>query len=106
MKNNLQENVELNSIVNQVVSNCSPEKIILFGSRATNKYTKDSDFDLCVISKSNNKRKTLTELYCNVDSEIPIDFLLYTPTEWQRSITDKCSFGFQINKEGVTLYGR
>lgn len=85
--------------------NFNPDKIILFGSRATDNYKTNSDFDLCVVSNSNNKRKTLTNLYCEIDSEFPIDFILYTPDEWERLLTDRYSFAFQINKKGVVLYG-
>lgn len=101
----MNEKIELNSIINQVILNCNPDKIILFGSMATGKYRKNSDFDLCVVSNSSDKRKTLTDLYCEIDSERPIDFLLYTPDEWERSLKDNCSFASQINKKGVMLYG-
>ncbi|OGS21934.1 MAG: hypothetical protein A2252_04145 [Elusimicrobia bacterium RIFOXYA2_FULL_39_19] len=39
----------LNEIKNKIVSSIAPNKIVLFGSRATGKYTKDSDYDLIVI---------------------------------------------------------
>ncbi|MCX6274735.1 MAG: nucleotidyltransferase domain-containing protein [Bacteroidetes bacterium] len=37
----------LNSIVRQVVSAASPEKIILFGSRAKGINGNESDYDIC-----------------------------------------------------------
>ncbi|WP_408609100.1 nucleotidyltransferase domain-containing protein [Aminipila butyrica] len=97
---------ELNSIITQVISSCEAEKIILFGSRSREHYRENSDFDLCIICPSNNKRRTLANLYCNVDSNYPIDFLLYTPTEWRQAVKDVCSFAYAINQEGVVLYGR
>lgn len=42
---------EVDKIVNLTVKNYQPEKIILFGSGAMGKPTKNSDIDLCVLKK-------------------------------------------------------
>ena len=48
MKINLDKS-RLNQIKNRIISTIAPKKIVLFGSRATGKYTKDSDYDLIVV---------------------------------------------------------
>ena len=60
---------------------------------------------LCIIVDTQDKRTLLTDLYCNTESEAPIDFLLYTPEEWARSVADSRSFAYKLNREGVVLYG-
>ena len=34
-----------------------------------------------------------------------LDFLLYTPEEWEPSVADSQSFANKLNREGVVLYG-
>ena len=70
---------ELNAIREQVIQLCDPQKILLFGSQAKGTATAKSDIDLCVIASTNDKRSLLTDLYCDTESDTPIDFLLYTP---------------------------
>ena len=63
------------------------------------------DIDLCIIASTNDKRSLLTDLYCDTESDTPIDFLLYTPEEWEHSVADSQSFAHKLNREGVVLYG-
>ncbi|MCK9479782.1 MAG: nucleotidyltransferase domain-containing protein [Firmicutes bacterium] len=95
----------LEHITKQIISSYSPEKILLFGSQAKGISSPHSDIDLCVVATTSNKRKLLTEMYYSIESEKPIDILLYTPQEWDECIADKTSFAYKINHEGVRLYG-
>lgn len=103
------ESIKLNDenekIVAQIKKKYSPDKIFLFGSRAKGTAKKNSDIDLCIIMKTDNKRRILTDLYYNISSEKAIDFLLYTPAEWERCIDDKTSFAYKILHSGVVLHG-
>ena len=47
---------KIDSIVNKIVSEAKPEKVILFGSHAWGQPTKDSDVDLFVIQQSGERR--------------------------------------------------
>jgi hypothetical protein len=96
---------ELREIQEQIVKLCAPEKILLFGSRAKGTATARSDIDLCVIASTTNKRALLTDLYCDTQSDTPIDFLLYTPEEWDQCVSDYQSFAHKLNQEGIVLYG-
>lgn len=75
------------------------------GSQAKGTATAKSDIDLCVIASTKDKRSLLTDLYCDTESDTPIDFLLYTPEEWEHSVADSQSFANKLNREGVVLYG-
>ncbi len=65
----------------------SIEKMYLFGSMATGKSNKWSDIDLIVVSKKFRGKGILgrsPELYMNWDLDYPVDFLCYTPEEFQK----------------------
>ena len=94
------------SLQRQIIEICAPQKIILFGSQAKGTATERSDIDICIIAETTNKRELLTDLYCEIDSEKPVDFLLYTPEEWNKNIEDAQSFAYKLNREGVLLYER
>ena len=95
----------LQAIQEQIFRLCDPQKILLFGSQAKGTATINSDIDLCIVASTNNKRALLTDLYCDTVSDMPIDFLLYTPEEWNQSVNDHQSFAHKLNREGVVLYG-
>ena len=97
---------KLNAIREQVIRLCAPEKILLFGSQTKGTATAKSDIDLCVIASTKDKRSLLTDLCCDTESDTPIDFLLYTPEEWEHSVADSQSFANKLNREGVVLYER
>ena len=63
------------------------EKMYLFGSRAKGKPHKWSDVDLIVVSKRFRKRGMLERappLYMKWDLDYPVDFLCYTPEEFNK----------------------
>ena len=93
------------SIVNQIIP-FSPLKIYLFGSHAKGTATEHSDVDLCIVINTENKRGLLADLYYEVDYDRPVDFLVYTPSEWEECVADKSSFAYKIHTEGVLIYGR
>lgn len=97
-------NIMFDSLTNQIVSKFKPDKVFLFGSQARGTATEKSDIDICVIMNTLDKRKTVCDLYYNIDIDIPIDFLLYTPNEWDQCVYDKTSFAYLINAEGVELF--
>lgn len=101
--NNLQN--EINSIKEQIVSRYDPLKIVLFGSQSRGNATRTSDIDLCVVKDTNNKRELLTDMYLNIESNMPFDLLLYTEAEWGKYVNDVSSFAYLINKKGTVIYG-
>lgn len=96
---------ELNFIRDQIVRIADPTRIYLFGSYAKGTQRPESDFDICIVARTKNKRQLLTELYFRVEADHPIDFLLYTPEEWEECLKDELSFAHQLSREGVLLYG-
>ena len=62
------------------------DKMIFFGSRTTETYKPDSDIDLIIVSKRFNKQRPLKRapsLYMKWNLDYPVDFLCYTPEEFE-----------------------
>ena len=62
-------------------------KVILFGSLATGHFTKESDVDLIVISDAFKGKKSFERsppLYKDWKLGYPVDFLCFTPEEFER----------------------
>ena len=67
--------------------NAHVDKLILFGSAAKGKMTEHSDIDLVLVSKkfANKKRyKRPLKLYDFWTLNYPVDFLCYTPEEFEK----------------------
>ena len=60
------------------------ENLILFGSRATNKYEENSDVDLIVVGefRGKNSFRRAPPLYLKWNISLPVDFLCYTSQEF------------------------
>ncbi len=60
--------IEIDNLAKQIVNMYSPEKVILFGSYSKNAAALKSDFDICIIIHTNDKRNLLTDMYLNIKS--------------------------------------
>lgn len=96
---------EIKKITKQIIENYNPEKIILFGSFAYGKPKPSSDIDLLIIKKSRKRKvERIKEILMKVESDIPLEPLVYTPKEIKNRI-DLGDFFFQnIFKKGKLLY--
>ena len=98
---------EIRNITAQIIEKYKPDKVILFGSAARGEITKDSDVDFLII-----KRETplygadrIRELSRVIDRNIPVDFLIYRPEEFDKRLKMGDPFLKTIVKEGKVLYG-
>ena len=98
-------NKEIDSIKKQIIEKYYPKEIILFGSVAKGIFREHSDIDLCIIMDTTNKRELLTNMYVDIESNIPFDLVLYTIEEWNNCINDKSSFAYSTINTGVKIYG-
>lgn len=101
----LANDIILKKIVDRIVNLVNPDKIILFGSRATGKATKDSDYDVCVLKKNANKRKLTDILYgVGLNVGVPVDMIVTTPNQLEKN-KDKWYFVYHdIFNEGKVIY--
>jgi len=75
----------LKHFIAKVVAKLSPRKVILFGSRARGDNTRESDYDIIIISdkfKGVPFTDRMTDLYRMWDILSDVDFLCYTQAEF------------------------
>ena len=98
---------EIGSITAQIIEKYKPEKIILFGSAVNGQLDSDSDVDLLIIKKDTplygaDRIRALSRI---IDRNIPVDFLVYRPEEFQKRLEMGDPFLKAVLKEGKVLYG-
>jgi len=94
-------------MVNSYVEKYHAEKILLFGSAARGKLSKDSDLDFLIIKgDKKDPYDRMVEVYRLVEKDIAADFIIYTPQELaerlslvklrgsKHSYAQKCNHGF------------
>ncbi|MFQ5705632.1 MAG: nucleotidyltransferase domain-containing protein [Gemmatimonadales bacterium] len=94
-------------MVNRIVKQFHPEKIILFGSRARGEGGPDSDVDLLVVmAVAGSKREKAIEIGMALqDIRIPKDIIVTTPEqfEWRKEVVG--TIEHPAVREGEVLYG-
>jgi len=94
------------TILPKLLSVGDPQKIILFGSRASQEYRVDSDVDILLIEPSSLPRYQRSTRYRRALKELRLakDIVVWTPeeiNEWQHVPS---AFITTIIREGITLY--
>ncbi len=95
----------LKNIVSSIVEIADPDKIILFGSRASGKARKDSDYDICVLKKNANRKALLDKLYRRgISAGAPVDIIVASFKRYEE-LKDKFYYiHSDINKFGKVIY--
>jgi predicted nucleotidyltransferase len=98
---------EIRNITAQIIEKYKPDKIILFGSAARGEITPDSDVDFLIIKKETPLygADRIRELSRVIDRNIPVDFFIYRPEEFNKRLKMGDPFLKTIVKEGKVLYG-
>jgi len=98
---------EIRSITKQLIEKYGPEKIILFGSAARGDKGPDSDADFLIIKKQTPYygSERIMEVSSLIERNIPVDFLIYRPEEFEKRLEMGDPFLKAILKEGRVLYG-
>jgi uncharacterized protein len=99
---------KISEIVNKIASGYNPDKIILFGSYASENPNENSDLDIFVIKDTDLPRpqRTVQVIKMLYGSMIPIDLIVYTPKEIEESRNNRYSFVYEVLNTGITLYER
>lgn len=98
---------EVQNITRQIIEKYKPEKIILFGSAARGEKHQDSDADFLIIKKETPLygADRIRELSRLIHRNIPTDFIIYRPEEFDKRLEMGDPFLKSILKEGKILYG-
>jgi len=95
-------------VVTRIAEAIHPEKIILFGSRATSNMRPDSDLDLLVICDETVPKRdvklAIRRLFPVQD--FSMDLFVLTPDEFERQKKVVSTVGRTAYREGVVCYGR
>ena len=98
---------QIDGIIQKIVKNYKPKKVILFGSYAYGKPTTDSDLDLLIIKETNLPRFKRGREINRLFNPYPfaMDILVYTPGEIKKRMGNKSSFLHEAITKGRVLYG-
>ena len=98
---------EIKNITHQIVQNYNPLKIILFGSAGRGDYAHADDLDFIVIKDDVPQRglDRMRELDTFIVTQMPADFLVYRPDEFEERVNLGDPFVLTALKEGQVLYG-
>jgi predicted nucleotidyltransferase len=98
---------QINQVVETIVQNVHPDKVVLFGSYANGNPNEDSDLDLLVVKDMSQKRiQRGREIRKYLrGTGIPVDLLVYTPQEIEEWRDTKAAFITRIIEQGKVLYG-
>lgn len=98
----------LKEITETLVREYRPEKIILFGSRASGTPRPDSDVDLCLLKTSDeNPLDLIGKAYgvlWGVRRTTPVDLVVYTPQRFRERQRMNDPFVRRIVSQGKVLY--
>ncbi|HZT30940.1 MAG TPA: nucleotidyltransferase domain-containing protein [Bryobacteraceae bacterium] len=95
-------------MVQRIVRDFHPERVILFGSHARGEAGPDSDVDLLVVMPFKGlKHKKQVEIRVALhDIRVPIDIIVTSPEEfaWRQNVVG--TIEYPAVKEGKVLYAR
>ena len=97
-------NAELSRIVDVLVNNYNPQKIILFGSLASGNVHESSDIDLIVVKESDKWfYERLEEVIFLTTPHVGAEIMVYTPKEFEVK-KDTLFFKEEVFRKGKVLY--
>ncbi len=106
----MQENIDkvLEDIIDKLKRKYRPIKVILFGSYAHGNPKDDSDIDLLILKKTDERSIErfikVKKIIYNPERKIAISPLIYSPTELNKRLEIGDDFIKDILKEGIVLY--
>lgn len=96
----------IEQLVQKIVDNVHPLKILLFGSASRDEITPDSDIDvLIVMPEGVHRRQTAQLLYRQITGlGIPFDIIVATPNDLQKYKDNIGLIYHTVLKEGKEIY--
>jgi predicted nucleotidyltransferase len=97
---------QIEELKQQLVTRYAPEKVILFGS-ASRDDAEVNDVDLFIIKNDVPRigAERIRQLYRMIETDLPVDYLVYRPSEVKERLTLGDPFVTGIIREGRVLYG-
>lgn len=96
---------EIKRIVEVLVKNYHPEKVILFGSLVSGEVHEWSDVDIVVVKNTSARiYDRIGEVVKLCRPKIAVDFIIYTPEEFERIQKEEMFVKEEIVEKGEILY--
>lgn len=97
--------MDFTSIINTLKA-YQPQKIILFGSRATGTSSEDSDYDIVLVKDTNQPfHERVIEARRLLRTTMPVDLFVFTPIELEKNKTRNLLIA-EILSTGKVVYGQ
>lgn len=96
----------INEVVKRIKSVTEPERIILFGSAASNNMTKDSDVDLLILEAEPTDTRKESILIRNAmrGLDYPFDIIVMAVSRFEESKDIIGGIAYPANKYGRVIY--
>lgn len=96
----------IEGLMQQLVAKYHPEKVILFGSAAREEEeVNDVDFFIVKDDVPVLGAERIRQLYRMMDTDLPVDYLVYRPSEVAERLALGDPFVTAVFREGKVLYG-
>jgi len=95
----------ISRLCQRIADQFSPERIILFGSRARGRGERGSDVDLLVVMRYRGMSvRKAVQILDTVEPEFPVDLIVRSPREIKKRLAMKDPFLAEIVRRGKVLY--
>ena len=92
-------------IIQNIISNYAPQKIVLFGSYARGEAHEGSDIDLMLIKETSRRFiDRIADVIRLNNTMISLEPLVYSPSEFEAMKKEKRDFIMTIEEEGIEIY--
>ena len=96
---------ELNRFLPVLINQFRALRIIVFGSFAGNEVAEWSDLDIVVVRETSLRfLDRSAELIQTLQPRVGVDFLVYTPDEWDNLVKNNLFVRKEISEKGKELY--
>ncbi len=96
---------ERKNMLDGLLQLCSPQKIILHGTKRGLTSGRLKTASLCIVVSDNcDKQDLLRRLYLKLPLDVQFNINLYTREEWEDLIKDPDSYAAWIQEKGTVLY--
>jgi predicted nucleotidyltransferase len=97
---------KINMIVQVIVSEHDPVKVLLFGSCASGMINMDSDIDMIIVKPSDKPRyqRGIEIRKSLIGTGVPLDLIVYTPEEFDQDKNTRFTFLSSALKNSKVLY--
>lgn len=94
----------IQQILDDILSVCTPERVILFGEKRTMSTQKLKSLSLCVVVPDGDSRALRCKLHLAISADVPLSLSVYTGEEWEELTSDESSYAAWIARKGQVLY--